>query len=105
MITRLWRYIQMMFPIHRAVPVCVLLFIVSWCTMTTVAGAELIFYPRLVAGAVSFTLFYLLLRVMDEFKDYELDCRLFPDRPLVTGMVTRKDLTVLGLAKAAPSTI
>ena len=96
MIKRLWCYIQTMFPVHRAVVVCLLSFGVCWCTAVTVAGAELAFHPRLIAGLLSFTLFFLLLRVMDEFKDYDLDCRLFPDRPLVTGMVTRTDLTVLG---------
>lgn len=96
MIKRLWRYLQMMFPVHRAPPVFLVAFAVAWCTATTVAGAEFRFDPRLLAGAFSFALFGLLLRVMDEFKDYELDCRLFPDRPLVTGMVSRRDLTVLG---------
>ena len=87
---------QTMFPVHRAVPVCLLWFAITWCTATCVGGSEIQFHPRLLAGAVSYTLFYLLLRVMDEFKDFELDRRLFPDRPLVTGMVTRQDLMLLG---------
>lgn len=98
MIKRLWRYLQMMFPPHRAPPIFLLAFAVTWCTATTVAGAAFQFDPRLVAGAFSFVLFGLMWRVMDEFKDYELDCRLFPDRPLVTGMVTRVDLAVLAWA-------
>jgi hypothetical protein len=40
--------------------------------------------------------FSLLLRVMDEFKDYELDVRLFPGRPLPSGRVLKSDLKVLG---------
>jgi 4-hydroxybenzoate polyprenyltransferase len=98
MTTRIWRYIEMMFPLHRAVPVCLLSFAVCYCTAAAVVGTELEFHPRLIAGALSFTLFFLLLRVMDEFKDYEIDRRLFPDRPLVTGLVTRSDLRVLGLS-------
>jgi 4-hydroxybenzoate polyprenyltransferase len=40
--------------------------------------------------------FSLLLRVMDEFKDYELDVRLFPQRPLPSGRVFKSDLKILG---------
>lgn len=97
MIERLWNYLQLMFPVHRTVPVFMLGFAVSYCTAAAVIGTELVFEPRLLAGAFSFILFALLLRVMDEFKDYEIDKTLFPDRPLITGLVTRRDLTFLGL--------
>lgn len=41
-----------------------------------------------------FTVFSFLcwLRIADDFKDYELDCRLFSHRPLPSGRVTKKDL-------------
>lgn len=38
--------------------------------------------------------FLLLLRIADDFKDYELDCRLFPQRPLPSGRVKKKDLAI-----------
>lgn len=43
-----------------------------------------------------FTIFSFLcwLRIADDFKDYELDCRLFKERPLPSGRVTKKDLKV-----------
>ncbi len=43
-----------------------------------------------------FTVFSFLcwLRIADDFKDYELDCRLFKERPLPSGRVTKKDLKV-----------
>lgn len=43
-----------------------------------------------------FTVFSFLcwLRIADDFKDYELDCRLFPERPLASGRVKKKDLAV-----------
>ncbi|MBR1930331.1 MAG: UbiA family prenyltransferase [Lachnospiraceae bacterium] len=43
-----------------------------------------------------FTVFSFLcwLRIADDFKDYELDCRLFAHRPLPSGRVTKKDLKV-----------
>lgn len=47
--------------------------------------------PALVLTAVS-----LLIRVMDEFKDYQDDLSNFPDRPLPSGRVHKKDLIALG---------
>ena len=43
-----------------------------------------------------FTVFSFLcwLRIADDFKDYELDCRLFRTRPLPSGRVKKKDLAV-----------
>lgn len=43
-----------------------------------------------------FTIFSFLcwLRIADDFKDYELDCRLFSERPLPSGRVTKKDLKI-----------
>ena len=43
-----------------------------------------------------FTVFSFLcwLRIADDFKDYELDCRLFKERPLPSGRVTKKDLGI-----------
>ena len=43
-----------------------------------------------------FTVFSFLfwLRIADDFKDYELDCRLFEARPLPSGRVKKKDLAI-----------
>lgn len=38
--------------------------------------------------------FLLWLRIADDFKDYELDCRLFAYRPLPSGKVKKKDLAI-----------
>lgn len=40
------------------------------------------------------TSFLCWLRIADDFKDYELDCRLFAHRPLPSGRVTKKDLRI-----------
>lgn len=44
----------------------------------------------------AFTVFSFLcwLRIADDFKDYELDCQLFKERPLPSGRVTKKDLGI-----------
>lgn len=45
---------------------------------------------------LGFTVFSFLcwLRIADDFKDYELDCRLFAHRPLPSGRVHKKDLKI-----------
>lgn len=48
---------------------------------------------ELVCGFTVFS-FLCWLRIADDFKDYELDCRLFKERPLPSGRVTKKDLAV-----------
>ncbi|MBP0975575.1 MAG: UbiA family prenyltransferase, partial [Oscillospiraceae bacterium] len=51
-----------------------------------------------------FTVFSFLcwLRIADDFKDYELDCRLFKERPLPSGRVKKKDLGIfIGVLIAA----
>lgn len=48
---------------------------------------------ELIGGFTVFS-FLLWLRIADDFKDYELDCRLFADRPLPSGRVHKKDLAV-----------
>ncbi len=47
-----------------------------------------------VIGSFTIFSFLLMLRIADDFKDYELDCKLFPQRPLPSGRVTKKDLKI-----------
>ncbi len=49
---------------------------------------------ELVGGFTIFS-FLLWLRVADDFKDFEHDCRLFPTRPLASGRVKKSDLKIL----------
>lgn len=54
-----------------------------------------------VTGFITVFCFLLFLRIADDFKDTELDRRLFPHRPYPSGRVTKKDLIALmGLAAA-----
>ena len=56
------------------------------------------------AGAVAFgssLLFFLLLRVADEFKDFADDCRYRPYRPVPRGLVSLRELGVLGIGAVA----
>ena len=48
---------------------------------------------EIIGGFTVFS-FLLWLRIADDFKDYELDCRLFAHRPLPSGRVKKKDLAI-----------
>lgn len=48
-----------------------------------------------IIGAITVFGFLLSLRIADEFKDYEVDMRLFPTRPYPSGRVKKSDLIIL----------
>ncbi|MDE7224287.1 MAG: prenyltransferase [Acetatifactor sp.] len=50
--------------------------------------------PQEIIGGFTVFSFLLWLRIADDFKDYELDCRLFSDRPLPSGRVKKQDLAI-----------
>lgn len=53
-------------------------------------------YGRLVVPGLVLTFVSLLIRIMDEFKDYQDDLTNFPNRPLPSGRVKQSDLIALG---------
>jgi hypothetical protein len=53
-------------------------------------------YLPLITSAIVLTSVSLLIRIMDEFKDYEDDLTNFPMRPLPSGKVQKQDLVYLG---------
>ena len=48
-----------------------------------------------VVGAYTVFAFLLWLRIADDLKDFDLDKRLFPDRPLARGAVFKKEVVIL----------
>ncbi len=50
--------------------------------------------PAEVVGGFTVFSFLLWLRIADDFKDYQHDCRLFAHRPLPSGRVHKKDLLI-----------
>lgn len=56
-------------------------------------------------GAYTVFGFLFILRIADDFKDYELDCRLFSQRPLPSGRVKKLDLAVLLTFLAVSATV
>lgn len=45
-------------------------------------------------GTFTIFAFLMILRIADDFKDYEVDKRLFPERALPSGRVTKRDLSI-----------
>ena len=59
--------------------------------------------PSLASSGVAFAiafLFFLQLRIADEFKDYEEDCQFRPYRPVPRGLVSLRELGILGAITA-----
>lgn len=65
------------------------------------------FNVRIQEIVLGFTVFSFLcwLRIADDFKDYELDCRLFAHRPLPSGRVHKKDLKIFASSLIAVTII
>ena len=60
------------------------------------SGLPLEWNTMMILPALAQVSFSLLIRVMDEFKDYDDDLKNFPQRPLPSGRVLKSDLHVLG---------
>lgn len=67
----------------------------SWARYST--GQTVEFYPADLWVGIVATLQFLLLRILDEHKDYEADLVAHPERVLQKGLVTLKQLKIIGL--------
>lgn len=54
-----------------------------------------------IIGGLTILTFLLFLRIADDFKDYETDLKLHPERPVPSGRVKKKDLIILGISTLA----
>ncbi len=59
------------------------------------SGQVIKFHSSFLTSCLFTTSLSLLLRVMDEFKDYDDDLKNFPQRPLPSGKVLKNDLKIL----------
>ncbi|RZU48200.1 4-hydroxybenzoate polyprenyltransferase [Fluviicoccus keumensis] len=77
-----------------------LLFFILYITAAVVAraaaGGEIALGGLDVLACVVTWSFFLLLRVFDEHKDYELDCKNHPTRVLQSGLITLDHLKIVG---------
>ncbi|MEO2048132.1 MAG: UbiA family prenyltransferase [Pirellulales bacterium] len=95
---RLWAYVKERFP-----PIGNGLLIVSYYSCNqflaqalTKPAEPMRYTLATLIGAMTLLALFFHLRVFDEHKDYEEDCRNYPDRVLQRGLITLRDLKILG---------
>jgi len=98
---RWWVYQRERFPVFAHGALIAAFSLSAVCYSALIRDATSIsLAAALVAFATAF-LFFLQLRIADEFKDFEEDAKFRPYRPVPRGLVTLRELGVLGAAAAA----
>ncbi len=95
LLNRFWVYQKERFPLHQHGP---LVAAFSFCAVTYAAKLDGRSWSRPGAFVVAFVtclLFFLQLRIADEFKDAEEDARWRPYRPVPRGLIQLKELGAL----------
>jgi len=94
-IQRFMAWIHERFPLPNA-----LLFFILYLTTVAVvydsSTGDIFNLGRDVLGCLVTWSFFLLLRIFDEHKDYELDCQNHPQRVLQSGLITLNHLKIVG---------
>lgn len=95
MLSRLWIYFKEMFPPHHAI--ASIFMALSYYMAISLITNKPIPWDRfeIYTSAFCVMLLALMIRIMDEFKDYEDDLKNFPNRPLPSGRVHKSDLKIL----------
>lgn len=96
MLKRIGVYLNEMFPITAFIGTMLTAFAIQM-TYLRLFGLPSQFHFQMLLSGVVITGVTLLIRIMDEFKDYEDDKRNFPERPLPSGKVLAGDLKVLAV--------
>ena len=95
MIKRLHCYFKEMYPIIPRLVLGAIIFAeIYFIILLNYGVTEFTIGISEIVGAFTIFSILLMLRIADDFKDYELDCRLFPKRPLPSGKVKKKDLKI-----------
>jgi 4-hydroxybenzoate polyprenyltransferase len=93
---RQWIYLQEMYPVAARVGVAAIIFFELYFVLLLNYGVtDVRLGAEEAVGTLTVFTFLMLLRIADDFKDYETDKRLFAHRALPSGRVTRRDLRVL----------
>jgi len=94
---RLAIYFRAMFPLPTRVLGAVVVFYSVYLLLARVYGVRVDLGRDTLFGLVTLFLSTLLWRLLDELKDEHLDQQVFPDRPLVQGLVRYSDIRLLAL--------
>lgn len=95
MLRRIAVYLNEMFPLSSFIGSVLTAFAIQLTYLRLYDSRPGSLLPLIVPGLV-LTFVSLLIRIMDEFKDYQDDLTNFPMRPLPSGRVLKKDLQALG---------
>jgi len=106
MIKRIWIYLKEMFPVFSRLMVGLGLFFgLYFIILLNNDITDFRIGAQEIIGALTVFVFLLLLRIADDFKDYETDMKLFPKRPLPSGRVKKNDLIILLVSTNLPMII
>jgi len=99
-IKRLWAYLQERFPILGNVVLIISYYSSNQFLAHALSqpGESMHYSWRSFAGAIVLLCMFFHLRVFDEHKDYDDDCRHYPDRVLQRGLITLGHLKWMGAA-------
>lgn len=96
---RLWTYQAERFPLLKH-GLAIAAFAVAAASLPAALDAAAA-SPKAIAVAVTVSfLFFLQLRIADEHKDFEADCRFRPERPVPRGLVRLRELRWIGFVAA-----
>lgn len=96
MLKRLNIYFKERYPLlARFVLGCIVFLEIHFIILLNYGVTEFKIGIQELVGAYTVFAFLMWLRVADDLKDYETDIRLFPDRPLPSGRVYKKDIVII----------
>lgn len=96
MLGRLVVYFKERYPIiPRFVLGCIVFFEIYFIILLNYGVTSFQLGIQEAVGAYTVFAFLMWLRIADDLKDYETDQRLFPDRPLPSGRVYKKDIIII----------
>lgn len=97
---RLWVYQAERFPLGRTIPLLLAFSASSVTASAHLAGRPVPGLSAYVTAFVVVLVFFWQMRVADEVKDAETDCRYRPERAIPRGLVSLRLIVVLGIASS-----
>ncbi len=92
---RLFIFFKERFPLHIYIPFVIFLYLSMSFTVQAIQSNRVVIDTYTYVGLASSLLFMLLIRVFDDIKDFELDKKIFPNRPATRGDVLKPDLYLI----------
>jgi 4-hydroxybenzoate polyprenyltransferase len=94
-ILRFIKYINERFPLYKNGLLLGLIFSSFYGLTLVNYSIKSISFNKFCAGIITFTIFFLHLRIMDEFKDFDIDNKYNPTRPVQRGLVSLTELKLI----------